>query len=187
MTPDHRDTSSPRASGPGEGSSISIEPLLRPRSVAVLGASDRPSPSRMVIESLDRIGFEGPVYPVNPKYQTLFGRPCYPTVADLPEPVDVLAVCVNHARVLEHMRPAARRGVRAAIIFDGGFAERGDEGRRRQDELVAICREAGIALCGPNCMGVVSPHDRSLVYIQALRDPSRLAGNFALISQSGSI
>jgi acyl-CoA synthetase (NDP forming) len=141
----------------------------------------------MVIESLDRIGFPGPVYPINPKYQTLFGRPCYPSVADLPEAVDMLAVCVNHARVLDHMRPAAERGVRAAIIFDGGFAERGDEGRRRQDELVAICREAGIALCGPNCMGVVSPHARSLVYIQALQDPTLLAGNVGLIAQSGSI
>ena len=175
------------APGSPARSAIALEPLLRPRSVAVLGASDRPSPSRMVIESLDRIGFPGPVYPINPKYGTLFGRPCYPSVADLPEAVDVLAVCVNHARVLEHMRPAAERGVRAAIIFDGGFAERGDEGRRRQDELVAICREAGIALCGPNCMGVVSPHARSLVYIQALRDPTLLAGNVGLIAQSGSI
>jgi acyl-CoA synthetase (NDP forming) len=94
---------------------------------------------------------------------------------------------VNHARVLEHMRPAARRGVRAAIIFDGGFAERGDEGRRRQDELVGICREAGIALCGPNCMGVVNPHARSSIYIQTLADPALLAGNVGLISQSGSI
>ena len=166
---------------------IDLEPLLRPRSVAVLGASDRPSPGRMIIESLDRIGFPGPIYPVNPKYETLFGRRSYPSVADLPEAVDVLAICVNHTRVLEHMRPAALRGVRAAIIFDGGFAERGDEGRRRQDELVAICREGGIALCGPNCMGVVSPHARSSVYIQALRDPALLGGDVGLISQSGSI
>ena len=141
----------------------------------------------MIIESLDRIGFPGQIYPVNPKYETLFGRPCYPSIADLPEAVDLLAVCVNHARVLEHMRPAARRGVRAAIIFDGGFAERGDEGRRRQDELVGICREAGIALCGPNCMGVVNPHARSSIYIQTLADPALLAGNVGLISQSGSI
>jgi acyl-CoA synthetase (NDP forming) len=141
----------------------------------------------MVIESLDRIGFVGSIYPVNPKYETLFGRRCYPSVTDLPEAVDVLALGVNHTRVLEHIRLAAQRGVRAAIIFDGGFAERGEEGRRRQEELVAICREAGIALCGPNCMGVVSPHARSLVYIQALADPTLLAGNVGLISQSGSL
>ena len=166
---------------------VDLAPLLRPRSVAVLGASDRPSPGRMIIESLDCFGFPGPVYPINPNRETLFGRPCYPSIDELPEPVDVLAVGVNHTRVIEQMQAAARRGVRAAIIFDGGFAERGEEGQRRQEELTAICREAGIALCGPNCMGVVNPHARSSIYIQTLRDPARLAGNVGLVSQSGSI
>jgi len=138
------------------GKEVDLAPLLRPRSVAVLGASDRPSPGRMVIESLDCFGFPGPVYPINPNRETLFGRPCYPSIDELPEPVDVLAVGVNHTRVIEQMQAAARRGVRAAIIFDGGFAERGEEGQRRQEELTAICREAGIALCGPNCMGARS-------------------------------
>jgi acyl-CoA synthetase (NDP forming) len=108
-------------------------------------------------------------------------------VSELPRDVDVLAFCVNHARVLEHMRPAADRGVGAAVIFDGGFAEADAEGRARQEAITAICREASMALCGPNCMGVISPHVPSLVYIQALHDPTRLAGNVGLISQSGSI
>jgi acyl-CoA synthetase (NDP forming) len=77
--------------------------------------------------------------------------------------------------------------VRAAVAFDAGFAESDEAGRRRQEELVAICRQAGIAFCGPNCMGVISPHARSLVYLNALRDPAPLAGNVGLISQSGSI
>jgi acetate---CoA ligase (ADP-forming) len=164
-----------------------LDALLRPRSIAVLGASERPSIGRTLIESLDRLGFAGPVYPINPKYDTLLGRRCYASVADLPRDVDVLAFCVNHTRVLEHMRPAALRGVGAAVIFDGGFGEADDDGRRRQDELTTICREAGIALCGPNCMGVVSPHARSLVYLQGVHDPAQLAGNVGLVSQSGSI
>src|SRR6185436_12274045 len=85
------------------------------------------------------------------------------------------------------MQPAAERGVGAAVIFDGGFAEADAEGRARQEAIAAICREASIALCGPNCMGVISPHVPSLAYIQALHDPTRLAGNVGLISQSGSI
>src|SRR5262249_24694057 len=141
----------------------------------------------MIIENPDCVGFPGPVYPINPNHETLFGRRCYPSIEALPEAVDVLAVGVNHTRVIEQMRAAAERGVRAAIIFDGGFAERGDEGQRRQEERAAICREAGIALCGPNCMGVVNTHAKSSVYIQTLRDPARLAGNVGLVSQSGSI
>jgi acyl-CoA synthetase (NDP forming) len=155
--------------------------------VAVLGASERPSIGRAVVESLDLMGFAGAIYPINPKYETLLGRRCYPTVAALPAGIDCLAVCVNHERVLEHMRPAAERSIGAVVVFDGGFAEAGAEGRRVQDEIAAICRDAGIALCGPNCMGVVNPHDRSMVYVTALRDPAPLAGNVGLVSQSGSI
>ena len=164
-----------------------LDALLRPRSIAILGASERPSIGRSLIEALDTIGFRGSIYPINPRYETLLGRKCYAAVAELPRDVDTLAICVNHARVLEHMRRAAERGVGAAVIFDGGFAEAGAEGRRQQEEITAICRDAGIALCGPNCMGVVSPHVPSMVYIQALRDPTRLPGNVGMISQSGSI
>jgi acyl-CoA synthetase (NDP forming) len=155
--------------------------------VAILGASERPSPGQMIMESLGRIGFPGTVYPVNPKYETLFGHRCYGSIAELPAGVDVLALCVNHTRIVEHLSAAAERGVRAAVIFDGGFAESGEEGERRQEELVALCRAAGIALCGPNCMGFVSPYARTLVYIQQLRDPALLAGNVGLVSQSGSV
>jgi acetate---CoA ligase (ADP-forming) len=166
---------------------MSLDRLLRPRSIAIVGASERPSVGRTLVEALDGIGFRGDVYPVNPRYESLLGRRCYPSVADLPRDVDVVAFSVNHARVLEHMRPAADRGVGAAVIFDGGFAEADAEGRKRQDAIAAICREASISLCGPNCMGVISPHVPSLVYIQAVHDPARLAGNVGMISQSGSI
>jgi acyl-CoA synthetase (NDP forming) len=166
---------------------IELDALLKPRSVAVLGASERPSVGRTIVENLERIGFEGEIYPINPRYETLLGRRCYRSIEELPAGVDVLAFCVNHERVLDGLRGAARKGVRAAVVFDAGFAESDDAGRRRQDELVTICREAGIAFCGPNCMGVISPHERSLVYLNALRDPAPLAGNVGLISQSGSI
>ena len=164
-----------------------LDALLRPRSVAVLGASERPSIGRAVVESLELMGFAGDIYPINPKYETLLGRRCYPSIASLPPGIDCLAVCVNHERVLEHMRPAAERSIGAVVVFDGGFGEAGAEGRRVQNEIASICREAGIALCGPNCMGVVNPHDRSMVYVTALRDPAPLAGNVGLVSQSGSI
>jgi acetate---CoA ligase (ADP-forming) len=95
--------------------------------------------------------------------------------------------CVGHARVLDALLAAAERGVQGAVIYDGGFAERGKDGRRLQTRIEGICRDAGIALCGPNCMGVLSPHDRSTTYLQELRDPAGLAGNVGIVSQSGAI
>src|SRR6185503_13011861 len=114
---------------------IQLDRLLTPRSVAVLGASERPSVGRTIVENLQRIGFAGAIYPINPRYETLLGLRCYRAVEDLPDGVDVLAFCVNHERVLDGLRPAADRGVRAAVAFDAGFAESDAAGRRRQDEL----------------------------------------------------
>src|SRR6516225_6971587 len=73
-------------------------------------------------------------------------------IAELPEAPDVALFCVGHARVLDAYLAAAERGVKGAVIYDGGFAERGEEGRKLQTQIVGIRRDAGIALCGPNCM-----------------------------------
>jgi acyl-CoA synthetase (NDP forming) len=166
---------------------MQLEAVLRPRSIAILGASERPSIGRALMESATTLGYAGRIYPINPKYTDLLGRPCYPSMRELPEKPDVVALCVSYTRIVESFRTVADKGAGAAVIYDGGFAERGDEGRRRQAELVGMCREAGIALCGPNCMGVLNPHDRSSVYMQEVRDPAGLAGNVALVSQSGSV
>jgi acyl-CoA synthetase (NDP forming) len=139
------------------------------------------------MESLRVIGYRGQVYPVNPKYEHLLGSKCYASIRDLPEAPDVVAFCVSHSRVLENIKLSAERGARGAIIYDGGFAEYGDEGNRLQADIVNICQTAGIELCGPNCMGVLNPHDLSSLYIHELRDATNLAGNVGLISQSGSI
>ncbi len=163
-----------------------LEALFRPKSIAVVGASDKPTIGRRLIASLDRIGFAGPIFPINPNYSTVSGRQCYANVVELPEIPDVAVFCVGHVRVIEALLAAAARGVRGAVIYDGGFAERGEDGRRLQAQIEGICRDAGMALCGPNCMGVLSPHDRSTTYLQELRDPAGLAGNVGIISQSGA-
>ncbi len=164
---------------------MQLEALVRPRSIAIIGASEKPTIGRRLLDSLDLIGFKGAVYPVNPSYASVLGRQCYPSIAETPEAPDVAAFCVGHRLVLDPLKAAAARGVRAAIIYDGGFAERGVDGRRLQDEVAAICRGADIALCGPNCMGVLNPVDRSTTYLQELRDPNGLAGNVGILSQSG--
>ena len=164
-----------------------LDALLRPRSIAILGASERPSIGRALMDAAAALGYTGRIYPINPKYTELLGQRCYASMRELPEKPDVVALCVSYTRIVESFRTVAERGAAAAVIYDGGFAEHGEEGRRRQAELVGMCREAGIALCGPNCMGVLNPHDRSSVYMQEVRDPAGLAGNVALVSQSGSI
>ena len=100
---------------------------------------------------------------------------------------DVVAFCVGHSRVLENLRLAAAHGAGSAVVYGGGFGEQGEEGRRLQADIVGLCREAGIALCGPNCMGILSPGNGSTTYMQEIRETKGLAGNVGLISQSGSI
>src|SRR5215467_13265314 len=163
-----------------------LKALFRPNSIAVVGASEKPTIGRRLIASLDRFGFSGPIFPVNPNYPTVLGRRCYADIAELPEAPDVAAFCVGYERVLEPLSAAAQRGVKAAVIYDGGFAERGETGRGLQAQIEGICRDAGIALCGPNCMGVLSPHHMSTTYLQELRDPAGLAGNVGIVSQSGA-
>jgi acetate---CoA ligase (ADP-forming) len=166
---------------------MQLEALFRPQSIAVLGASEKPTIGRRLVASLDRIGYPGAVYPVNPNYRTVLGHECWPDLAALPQAPDLALFCMGHARVLEPLAAAAKCQVRAAIIYDGGFAETGEAGRRLQAKVADLCREAGIALCGPNCMGVLSPHHPSTSYLQELRDVAGLAGNVGLVSQSGSV
>jgi acyl-CoA synthetase (NDP forming) len=166
---------------------VTIKALLNPRSVAVLGASERASVGRGMVEALERIGFGGAIYPVNPKYTSVGGRNCYASLRELPEPPDVVSFCIRNDGVLENLRAAADHGARAAVIYDGGFAEIGHDGESLQREIAGICREAGMSLCGPNCMGVLNPPARSTTFKQEVRDPQALIGNVALISQSGSV
>lgn len=166
---------------------MNLDGLLRPRSIAIVGASERPSIGRALMESLDRLEYRGEVFPINPKYPTVMGKRCYPSLRDTGMPPDVVAFCVNTERVLEGLRTTAEVGGRGAVIYDGGFAERGAEGKKLQSDIVGLCREAGIALCGPNCMGALNVHDGSTTYMQEVRDAAGLAGGVGLISQSGSI
>jgi acyl-CoA synthetase (NDP forming) len=163
-----------------------LDALFAPKSIAIVGASEKPTIGRRLILSLDRIGFSGPIYPINPGYATVLSRRCYAGFEELPEAPDLAAFCLGHERVLDAFRAAARRGVKGAVIYDGGFAERGAEGRRLQAEIAGLCHEAGIALCGPNCMGVLNPHHPSTTYLQELRDPTGLAGNVGVVAQSGA-
>jgi acyl-CoA synthetase (NDP forming) len=169
------------------GTGGSLRPLVSPSSIVILGASDRPSGALSLIHSLRRLGFEGRIYPVNPRYETVAGLTCYPAIGDVPEAPDLVALCISATRIPDAMTDLARRGARAAVIYDAGFAEQGEDGRRAQDFITGICADAGMALCGPNGLGILNPAAGSTSYLSELREPARLVGNVGLVSQSGSI
>ena len=164
---------------------MSLDVLLNPSSVAVVGASPKPSIGRSVIENLQLIGYSGEILPVNPNYDQVFGLECRASLSELDGP-DVVVFCVGARRVLEGYRLLPGVGAAGAVIFDGGFAEAGSSGRELQAEITAISRDAGIALCGPNCMGFFNPARSAAAYAQLVHDPSQLRGNVGLVSQSGS-
>ena len=166
---------------------MQLDPLVKPRSVAIVGATDRAGPGRSVVESLGAIGFAGAIYPVNPKYQTVLNHVCYPSLTDLPEAPDVVVFSIRKPLLPEQVRLAVKRGARAAVIYDAGFAELGEDGARQQAEIAGLCREAGMPVCGPNCMGILNPTARVTTYKQTLMDTNGLAGNVGFISQSGSV
>jgi acyl-CoA synthetase (NDP forming) len=166
---------------------MQLSPLVKPRSVAIVGATDRGGPGRAVMESLGAIGFTGPIYPVNPKYATVLNLTCYPSLIELPEAPDIVVFSIRNPLIPERMRLAVKRGARAAVIYDSGFAELGGDGARLQEEITALAREGGMPVCGPNCMGILNPPARVTTYKQSVMSTAGLAGNVGIVSQSGSV
>lgn len=134
----------------------SLEPILRARTVAVVGASrKRGSIGFEVLHNLLASGYEGAVYPVNPMAQSIASIHCYPTVADIPVKIDVAVIVVPARAVLQTVGDSLQAGARGIVVISAGFSEMGDAGRERQQELLHMCRSYGARLIGPNCMGVL--------------------------------
>jgi acetate---CoA ligase (ADP-forming) len=159
--------------------------LLRPASIAVVGASERPgSYGTQTLVNLDAIGFDGPVFGVNPGRTEAHGRPCVPTVADLPHPVDAVVVAIPAADVAAAVEQAGAIGCGAAVVFSAGFAEVGS-GVALQQELIAAAARHQLPVCGPNGNGLVNMHGRAALWGDALRPQE--PGHVALVSQSGNV
>jgi len=171
---------------PDQPERSAIDYLLEPRSVAVVGASPTSYVGRVVIENLRLLGFDGPIYPVNPRYEEVLGLPCFPSIDEVPAAPEAVAAAVRIDLVPSVLRAAAKRGVRAAIVPGGGFSETGETARVAQAEIGEIGRDFGMAIAGPNCMGVVSPGRANALYIGSLPE-HLLPGRVAVVSQSGSV
>lgn len=165
---------------------IDLRPLFAPRSMALVGASPNNDTARTLRENIARVGAATRPYNVNPKYDEVDGGPCYPDLASLPEVPDVVVALVGPLRATSVVRAAADAGVPAVIVPGGGVIEGGEPAARMQAEVAAIALEAGIALLGPNCMGLVDFHAPSATYIDDLPAGLRRGGT-AGIAQSGSV
>ncbi|MGQ9713235.1 MAG: CoA-binding protein, partial [Anaerolineae bacterium] len=170
-----------------EGLFRDLTPLLSPKAIAVVGASERHgSAGRLVLENLRNLGYTGAVYAVHPKYREVLGFPCYPDLGSLPGPVDSVAVLLAAEKVLPTLEAAVEVGAKAAWVLASGFAEAGPEGKARQAELARFARESGLLVCGPNCIGVANLVDRVATYSVAL-SPATKAGGVSAVVQSGAI
>src|SRR5215212_5149832 len=125
--------------------------MFRPRSVAVVGASQNPSFVSSILKNLLRHGFQGSVSAVNPRYQEVLGAPCYPSVLDVPGPLDLVIIGVASRHIPTVLEQCEEKGVGAIEIVSSGFSEMGgDEGAQRQAELATWARSSGIPVGGPN-------------------------------------
>ena len=164
-----------------------LAPLLNPRAIAVVGASERPgSAGRLVLENLRHLGYRGTVYAVHPNYKKVLGYSCYPDLKSLPGPVDSVAVLLAAEKVLSTLETAVETGAQAAWVLASGFAEAGPEGEARQANLARFAGETGLMVCGPNCIGVTNLVDRVATYSAAL-SPATQAGGVSAVVQSGAI
>jgi acyl-CoA synthetase (NDP forming)/RimJ/RimL family protein N-acetyltransferase len=165
----------------------SIRRLLEPASVAVIGASrSREKVGHVLIRNLVDAGFTGRVYAVNPGASAVTGVPAYPTIRDVPGPVDLAVIAVPAEAVTDVVLDCAAKGVRGLVVVSAGFAETGPEGRRRQSELVRIARSNGMRVVGPNCIGIVN-NDPAFSLNASMAAVLPLHGRVGFFSQSGAL
>ena len=166
-------------------SSASLRPLFEPRSIAVVGASQ--TPGKAGHEMFKALGsFPGKRHAVNPRVRRVLGNPAYERVADIDTNVDLAVIALPAAQCLEAVEDCAAAGVGSVMIVSGGFAESGTDGETLQAEIVAVCRQSGMRLLGPNTSGFANPRARLVAnFAPGMQD--LVAGPVGIVSQSGAV
>ncbi|WP_395731159.1 acetate--CoA ligase family protein [Prosthecobacter sp.] len=162
---------------------MSLTAFFQPRSIAVIGASEREgSVGRAIWDNLR--GFSGAVYPVNAKHVELCGAKAYPNIATLPEVPELLIIVTPATTVPQLVEEAGVAGVRAAVVISAGFKETGKDGARLEAEVLAAAKRHGVRLIGPNCLGLMNPHaGLNATFASSVARPGRVA----FLSQSGAL
>lgn len=166
----------------------SITSLLHPKSVAIVGASaDRRKVGALPLAFLRKHGYSGAIYPINPKEKEIEGLPCLRSVSDLPAEIDLMVLAVAAERIPEVLEQCLPGSVKSALILSSGFAEVGDEGLRKQQELVQLASRRGIRLLGPNSVGIANLWESVVPTISQVFDQELEAGPVAFVTQSGAL
>ena len=164
-----------------------LRPILEPQSVAVIGASRQPGTVGYAVLSNLLMGqYTGIVYPVNPKAKAICGVRTYPSVLEIPDPVDLAVIIVRAPLVPQVLEECGQKGVKGAIVISAGFKETGPEGAKLEAQVREIAHHYGIALVGPNCLGVINT-DPNYRLNASFAKEMPLPGNIAFISQSGAL
>jgi len=166
-------------------SSSELTAFFEAKSVAVVGASRKAGKvGREIVAGLVRGGFEGPIYPVNPRADEVEGLQCYADLSALPEVPELVVIVVPTDKVAEVIRDCGRIGATRAVVITSGFKELGEEGRKREEHLLQLAREAQVRIVGPNCLGILNPHAKLNA---SFAGTIPLPGGIGYFSQSGSL
>ncbi|MFW9833499.1 MAG: CoA-binding protein, partial [Candidatus Thorarchaeota archaeon] len=171
--------------------SDSIDVFFNAKSVAIYGAStNQNSVGQAIVQNFIKPQYTGKVYGVNPKYTQVLGIPCFPTLQEIEDPIDLVVVAVPARITPRVFEDIAAKGSKAVIVISGGFSETGERGAEIEDEIVAIAKKNKIRIIGPNCVGVVDTHSHiDTFFLPEYRcgrpKPSNVA-NISLVSQSGA-
>lgn len=167
-------------------SKFNLDPMLSPKSIAIIGASGDPTKiSYNPVANLKRIGYEGKVYLVNSKYNEVAGFPCYPTIESLPNDIDVALIAVNASQVYNIVEQLYSKRVKSVVVLSAGFSEIGEEGARLEKRITEFSETKNLPICGPNCLGITNFKEKTIVSFSTLKE-----GKYdpvAFITQSGAI
>ena len=165
----------------------SLDSLFNPRSIAVIGATPRRGTiGNELLHNIVRFGFTGVLFPINPKHKSIHSIKAYPSVLDVPDPVDLAVIIVPKEHVIAVAKECGEKGVKSLLIISAGFREIGGEGIKREEELARLKDEYGFRIIGPNCMGVINT--KADVRLNATFAPTQPDGGaFAFMTQSGAL
>jgi acetyl coenzyme A synthetase (ADP forming)-like protein len=169
---------------------IYLDHFFKPNSIAVVGASRQPRKiGHVIFKNLIELGYLGRVYPINPNATTVLGQKAFKLISEIPDEIELAVIATPAPAVPANMEDCAKSNVKAAIVISGGFKETGEDGKKLEEEMLRIARDAGIRVIGPNCMGIYSTtptHAIDTLFLPRYRLKRPKRGDIAFISQSGA-